>query len=57
VRHAIEQAQAAGASRIDLTAGDEKQAGRALYKSLGFQERDTGSFRLHIAAQSQAERG
>jgi ribosomal protein S18 acetylase RimI-like enzyme len=49
VRHAIEQAQAAGASRIDLTANDEKQAGRALYESLGFQERDTGSFRLHIA--------
>ena len=23
--------------------------GRALYESLGFQERDTGSFRLHIA--------
>lgn len=48
VRHAIEEAQAAGASRVDLTARDEKQAGRALYKSLGFQERDTGSFRLPL---------
>lgn len=48
VRHAIEEAQAAGASRIDLTGRDEKQAGRALYKSLGFQERDTGSFRLPL---------
>jgi ribosomal protein S18 acetylase RimI-like enzyme len=56
VRHAIEQAEAAGASRIDLTANDEKQAGRALYRSLGFHERDTGSFRLHIAARNQAER-
>ena len=48
VRHAIEEAQAAGASRIDLTARDEKQAGRALYRSLGFQERDTSSFRLPL---------
>jgi ribosomal protein S18 acetylase RimI-like enzyme len=56
VRHAIEQAEAAGASRIELTANDEKRAGRALYRSLGFQERDTGSFRLHIATRGQAER-
>ncbi len=48
VRYAVEQAQAAGASRIDLTASDEKQAGRALYRSLGFQPRDTGSFRLSL---------
>jgi ribosomal protein S18 acetylase RimI-like enzyme len=56
VRHAIEQAEAAGASRIDLTANDKKQAGRALYKLLGFQERDTRSFRLHLAAPSTAPR-
>ena len=49
VCHAIERAEAAGASRIDLTAGEAKSAGRALYKSLGFQERDTGSFRLPLA--------
>jgi ribosomal protein S18 acetylase RimI-like enzyme len=48
VRHAIERAEAAGASRIDLTAGDAKQPGRALYESLGFRERDTGSFRLQL---------
>jgi GNAT superfamily N-acetyltransferase len=48
VQHAIEQARAAGASRIDLTAGDAKEAGRALYQSLGFRERDTGSFRLPL---------
>jgi ribosomal protein S18 acetylase RimI-like enzyme len=48
VRHAIEQAEAAGASRIDLTAGAEKEAGRALYESFGFRQRDTGSFRLDL---------
>jgi len=48
VRHAIEQAEGAGASRVDLTAGGEKQAGRALYESLGFRRRDTGSFRLDL---------
>jgi ribosomal protein S18 acetylase RimI-like enzyme len=52
VRHAIRQAEAAGASRVDLTARDEKQAGRALYRSLGFGERRTTSFRLHIAGRS-----
>src|SRR3954452_22749351 len=46
MRHAIEQARAADASRIDLTAGETKEAGHALYKSLGFEERDTNSFRL-----------
>jgi len=48
VAHAIEQAEAAGASRIDLTAGDGKEAGRALYRSLGFAERDTTNFRLQL---------
>src|SRR6266550_6289469 len=48
MEYAIEQARAAGASRIDLTANTEKQAGRALYGSLGFQERDTASFRLKL---------
>jgi ribosomal protein S18 acetylase RimI-like enzyme len=49
VQYAIEQARAAGASRIDLTANTEKQAGRALYRSLGFQERDTASLRLNLS--------
>jgi ribosomal protein S18 acetylase RimI-like enzyme len=47
-RHAIGHAQAGGASRIDLTAGAGKQAGRALYRALGFRERDTGNFRLEL---------
>jgi ribosomal protein S18 acetylase RimI-like enzyme len=47
-QHAIEQAAAAGASRVDLTANDQKASGRALYRSLGFQERETGSFRLQL---------
>ena len=48
MRHAIEVADAAGASRIDLSANHSKSAARALYGSLGFQERETGSFRLTI---------
>jgi len=51
--HAIARAAAAGASRIDLTAGAAKGAGRALYRSLGFEERDTGAFRLQIWRQSE----
>jgi ribosomal protein S18 acetylase RimI-like enzyme len=49
-KHAIERAAAAGASRIDLTANNQKEGGRALYRSLGFHERDTGSFRLNLAS-------
>jgi ribosomal protein S18 acetylase RimI-like enzyme len=48
VRHAIAEARAAGASRIDLTAGEQKVAGRALYTSLGFRERDSDLFRLAL---------
>jgi len=48
VRHVIEEARALGASRVDLTAGDSKQAGRALHESLGFRRRDTSSFRLRL---------
>jgi len=48
VEYAIEQAEAVGASRVDLTANTEKQAGRALYRSLGFRERDTTVFRLNL---------
>jgi ribosomal protein S18 acetylase RimI-like enzyme len=48
VQHVIERAQAAGASRIDLTANHDKRAGRALYRSLGFRERETATFRLEL---------
>lgn len=48
VQHAIQQARSAGASRIDLTASERKQAGRALYESLGFVRRETGAFRLSL---------
>jgi GNAT superfamily N-acetyltransferase len=49
MRHAIDLATTAGASRLDLTASDAKVAARTLYGSLGFQERETGSFRLPLA--------
>jgi ribosomal protein S18 acetylase RimI-like enzyme len=48
MRYAIEQARAAGASRIDLTANGKKRAGRRLYRSLGFEQRATGLFRLNL---------
>ncbi|HEU0305159.1 MAG TPA: GNAT family N-acetyltransferase [Gaiellaceae bacterium] len=54
VEYAIEQAAAAGASRIDLTANTTKQAGHVLYRSLGFQERDTTTFRLNLTQQITA---
>jgi ribosomal protein S18 acetylase RimI-like enzyme len=56
VEYAIEQARAAGASRIDLTANSEKQAGWSLYRSLGFQERDTVSFRLNLSEPTTVKR-
>jgi ribosomal protein S18 acetylase RimI-like enzyme len=48
VQRAIDRARDAGASRVDLTANDQKLSGRALYESLGFRRRDTGSFRLQL---------
>ena len=48
VQHAVEQARAAGAVRIDLTANHRKEAGRALYESIGFRERQTATFRLDL---------
>jgi ribosomal protein S18 acetylase RimI-like enzyme len=48
VEHAMTQAQAAGASRIDLTAHERKRAGHALYEALGFRRRDTTAFRLWL---------
>jgi ribosomal protein S18 acetylase RimI-like enzyme len=48
VEHAVSRARAAGAARIDLTAGDQKVAARALYRSLGFRERETRVFRLSL---------
>jgi GNAT superfamily N-acetyltransferase len=55
VEYAIEKARAAGASRIDLTANSEKHSGRVLYRSLGFQKRDTASFRLNLTEPTTAK--
>src|SRR3954451_16484878 len=48
VEDVVQEAKKAGASRIDLTAGDSKPAGRALYAALGFRERQTSTFRLSL---------
>jgi ribosomal protein S18 acetylase RimI-like enzyme len=41
VEYAIQRASDSGASRVDLTARASKQAAHALYRSLGFELRDT----------------
>jgi ribosomal protein S18 acetylase RimI-like enzyme len=41
VDYTIERAGDAGASRVDLTARATKQAAHALYRSLGFEQRET----------------
>ena len=48
VQHAIQVAEAAGASRVELTAGEGKDAARALYALLGFARRDTSVLRLRL---------
>jgi ribosomal protein S18 acetylase RimI-like enzyme len=53
MQDAIEQAAAAGASRIDLTANSEKVGARSLYESLGFKLRETGTFRLPLAERTR----
>jgi ribosomal protein S18 acetylase RimI-like enzyme len=56
IEYAIEEARAAGASRIDLTANATKQAGHALYRSLGFRERETSNFRLTLGSPAVASK-
>ena len=41
VEYAIERASDAGASRVDLTARATKREAHALYRSLGFEQRET----------------
>jgi ribosomal protein S18 acetylase RimI-like enzyme len=53
MEYAIEQARDAGASRVDLTANATKQAGHSLYRSLGFEQRETSNFRLHIVREGK----
>jgi ribosomal protein S18 acetylase RimI-like enzyme len=50
VEYSIQRARDAGASRVDLTANDAtKETAQALYRSLGFEKRETSSFRLLLA--------
>jgi ribosomal protein S18 acetylase RimI-like enzyme len=53
VEWAIERARDADASRVDLTANATKQAGQSLYRSLGFEHRETSNFRLRIAPEGK----
>lgn len=51
MEYAIGRAKDAGASRVDLTARASKQAAHALYRSLGFELRETSNLRLHFLPQ------
>ena len=48
VEYAIERARDADASRVDFTARATKQASHALYRSLGFEQRETLLLRRRI---------
>ena len=48
MEYAIERAKDAGASRVDLTARASKQAAHALYRSLGFELRETTNLRYFL---------
>lgn len=48
VSHAIHTARACGLKHIELTSNPSRVEARALYRSLGFEERDTTCFRLTL---------
>ena len=48
VEHLIEKAKNMGAASIDLTSNPQRIAAHSLYESLGFQKRDTGSYRKEL---------
>jgi Acetyltransferase (GNAT) family len=56
VEYAIERAKEAGVSRVDLTARATRRAAHALYLSLGFEQRETTSFRLRITSEQALTR-
>jgi ribosomal protein S18 acetylase RimI-like enzyme len=46
VQYAIDFAKSMGLSKIDLTSSFDRQAANELYKSMGFEKRDTNVYRL-----------
>lgn len=48
VRRAIIVARAKGASRLDLTSGDSKEAAQRLYEKTGFTRRSTNNWRYEL---------
>jgi len=46
VEKALEEAQSAGASTVDLTSRPARQAANALYRSVGFELRETNVYRF-----------
>jgi ribosomal protein S18 acetylase RimI-like enzyme len=47
--HAIEFAKNQKVAYIDFTSSDKREAGNALYKKLGFQQRETNVYRLNFS--------
>lgn len=46
--HAIEMARATGAENISLTSNPKREAANSLYRHMGFQQRETNSYILHL---------
>jgi len=53
MEYAMERARDAGALRVDLTARATKQAAHALYRSLGFEQRETLPLRRYLTPEGE----
>jgi ribosomal protein S18 acetylase RimI-like enzyme len=47
-RHALDVAEAAGATTVDLTSRPSREAANRLYQRVGFERRETNVYRYHL---------
>lgn len=48
VRAAVQRAAALGATAVNLTSNPRREAANRLYRRMGFELRDTNSYRMHL---------